>query len=107
MHERMESPPITLATQDHNTSTASPARNRYGSGRDVLTSELQRAVPCHMENIRFKPLPDAAEPVDNSPDPSSHGDGNSRHDLDRRLDEALMETFPASDPVSVIVCGRS
>ena len=30
--------------------------------------------------------------------------GNSREDLDRRLDEALMETFPASDPVSVIVC---
>jgi hypothetical protein len=33
------------------------------------------------------------------------GHGNSKEDLDRRLDEALMETFPASDPVSVIVCG--
>ena len=35
------------------------------------------------------------------------GHDNSWDDLDRRLDEALMETFPASDPVSVIVCGRS
>jgi hypothetical protein len=33
------------------------------------------------------------------------GHGNSWEDLDRRLDEALMETFPASDPVSIIVCG--
>jgi hypothetical protein len=37
----------------------------------------------------------------------SHGwPGNSPADLDRRLDEALMETFPASDPVSVVLCGR-
>jgi hypothetical protein len=29
---------------------------------------------------------------------------NSMADLDRRLDMALEETFPASDPVSVICC---
>ncbi len=28
---------------------------------------------------------------------------NSRESLDRRLDQALEETFPASDPVSVVV----
>ena len=28
---------------------------------------------------------------------------NSQEDLDRRLDQRLKETFPASDPVSVIV----
>jgi len=107
MHEHMETPTITLTTQDHSSSTTSATPNRYGSGHDFLMSEFQRAVLCRMENVRFKPLPDATEPVGNSPDPSSHGDGNSRDDLDRRLDEALMETFPASDPVSIIVCGRS
>lgn len=28
---------------------------------------------------------------------------NSKGELDRRLDEALKETFPASDPVSIVV----
>ena len=30
---------------------------------------------------------------------------NSRESLDRRLDAALEETFPASDPISIIVSG--
>jgi transcription elongation GreA/GreB family factor len=60
-----------------------------------------------VEDVRFRLLPDEAEPARGAPDQSGIGDGNSRDDLDRRLDEALMETFPASDPVSVIVCGRS
>jgi hypothetical protein len=29
---------------------------------------------------------------------------NSQAELDRRLDQALEETFPASDPVSVTIC---
>jgi hypothetical protein len=29
---------------------------------------------------------------------------NSRAELDRRLDNALEETFPASDPISIMVC---
>jgi hypothetical protein len=29
---------------------------------------------------------------------------NSQTELDRRLDQALEETFPASDPVSVMIC---
>jgi hypothetical protein len=28
---------------------------------------------------------------------------NSKHELDRRLDQALEETFPASDPVSIVI----
>ena len=28
---------------------------------------------------------------------------NSKQELDRRLDQALEETFPASDPVSIII----
>jgi hypothetical protein len=32
---------------------------------------------------------------------------NSKRDLDRRLDLALEETFPASDPVSVIIASNS
>jgi hypothetical protein len=34
--------------------------------------------------------------------PSLRGD-NSRRELDRRLDQGLEETFPASDPVSVLI----
>jgi hypothetical protein len=41
-------------------------------------------------------------------DDPSHRDSfhaqNSKQELDRRLDQALEETFPASDPVSVVIC---
>ncbi|MEZ0168009.1 GreA/GreB family elongation factor [Microvirga sp. TS319] len=57
-----------------------------------------------VEDVRFRLLPDDAEGASKAPDRSGNGDDNSRADLDRRLDDALMETFPASDPVSVIVC---
>lgn len=30
---------------------------------------------------------------------------NSQRELDRRLDQALEETFPASDPVSIVISG--
>jgi transcription elongation GreA/GreB family factor len=60
-----------------------------------------------VEEVRFRLVPDEAEPARGAPDQSGIGDGNSSDDLDRRLDEALLETFPASDPVSVILCGRS
>jgi hypothetical protein len=32
---------------------------------------------------------------------------NLKHDLDRKLDEALEDTFPASDAVSIIMCAPS
>ncbi|WP_262268902.1 GreA/GreB family elongation factor [Microvirga yunnanensis] len=60
-----------------------------------------------VEDVQFMLVPDEPEAARRSPDRSGLGDGNSRDDLDRRLDEALMETFPASDPVSVVICGRS
>jgi regulator of nucleoside diphosphate kinase len=66
--------------------------------------------PVHevvVEDVQFRLLPDEAEPAWNAPDPTGERHDNSWDDLDRRLDEALMETFPASDPVSVIICGRS
>jgi hypothetical protein len=31
---------------------------------------------------------------------------NSKRELDRRLDLALEETFPASDPVSIIIASN-
>lgn len=31
-------------------------------------------------------------------------DLNSKLDLDRRLDQALKETFPASDSMAIIIC---
>ena len=44
--------------------------------------------------------PEAKRP---GPDRSLRNDENSNRDLDRRLDEALTETFPASDPISVMI----
>jgi len=29
---------------------------------------------------------------------------NSAAELDRRLDQALKETFPASDPIAIFIC---
>jgi hypothetical protein len=29
---------------------------------------------------------------------------NSKAEVDRRLDQALEQTFPASDPISVMIC---
>ena len=63
--------------------------------------------PVHevvVEDVRFRLLPDATEPAANAPDQSGNEDGNTSEDLERRLDDALMETFPASDPISVIIC---
>jgi hypothetical protein len=34
---------------------------------------------------------------------ASTGDSNSKRELDRRLDQALADTFPASDPVSIMI----
>jgi hypothetical protein len=77
---------------------------------DRMPFRTGRDGPWHevvVEDVRFRLLPDEAGAARGAPDPSGDGDGNSSDDLDRRLDEALMETFPASDPVSVILCGRS
>jgi transcription elongation GreA/GreB family factor len=77
---------------------------------DRMPFRTSRNGPVHevvVEDVQFRLLPDEARPAVSAPDRSGNGHDNSRDDLDRRLDEALMETFPASDPVSVIVCGRS
>ena len=80
---------------------------RVGDRMPFRTSRDGPIQEVVVEDVRFRLLPDDALPVHGSPDQSGDGNGNSRDDLERRLDEALMETFPASDPVSVIVCGRS
>jgi regulator of nucleoside diphosphate kinase len=77
---------------------------------DRMPFRTSRDGPLHevvVEDVQFRLLPDEAEPAWNAPDPSGERHDNAWDDLDRRLDDALMETFPASDPVSVIVCGRS
>ena len=38
---------------------------------------------------------------------ASAGDSNSKRALDRRLDEALKDTFPASDAVSIVISVRN
>jgi hypothetical protein len=37
------------------------------------------------------------------PNPASTEDSNSKLELDRRLDEALKDTFPASDAISLVI----
>jgi regulator of nucleoside diphosphate kinase len=77
---------------------------------DRMPFRTSRDGPVHevvVEDVRFRLMPDDVQPARDVPDPLRNRDGNGRDDLDRRLDEALMDTFPASDPVSVIVCGRS
>ena len=75
---------------------------------DRMPFRTSRDGPVHevvVEDVRFRLLPDEAEAARIGTDQSGNGHGNSRDDLDRRLDEALMETFPVSDPVSVMICG--
>ena len=77
---------------------------------DRMPFRARQDGPLHevlVEDVQFRLLADEVHPDDTASDTSGDGHDNSREDLDRRLDEALLETFPASDPVSVIVCGRS
>ncbi|WP_457090709.1 GreA/GreB family elongation factor [Microvirga sp. P5_D2] len=80
---------------------------RVGDRMPFRTSRDGPVQEVVVEDVRFRLLPDEADPARGAPHRSGNGDNNSRDDLDRRLDDALMETFPASDPVSIIVCGRS
>lgn len=68
-----------------------------------MNTELIMSHETAVEDVAFRYLADESEPNRNGPDSSGEGPEDTRGDLDRRLDEALMETFPASDPVSVIV----
>ena len=38
-----------------------------------------------------------------SPAADRSNESNSKHELDRRLDQALEDTFPASDPVAILI----
>jgi hypothetical protein len=38
-----------------------------------------------------------------SPAAARSDDSNAKRELDRRLDQALEDTFPASDPVAILV----
>ncbi|MBB3019162.1 transcription elongation GreA/GreB family factor [Microvirga lupini] len=77
---------------------------------DRMPFQTSRDGPVHevvVENVQFRLLSDEVQLARVTTDHPDNADGNSWNDLDRRLDEALIETFPASDPVSVIICGRS
>jgi transcription elongation GreA/GreB family factor len=80
---------------------------RVGDRMTFRTSRDGRVHEVVVEDVRFRLLPDEGQPARDAPDQIGNADGNSRDNLDRRLDEALMETFPASDPISVVVCGQS
>jgi hypothetical protein len=69
---------------------------------DLMERNIEQSHVTTTYRNDHRPAPAAARDVR---DRSDSGRGNSWEDLDRRLDEALTETFPASDPVSVIVSG--
>ena len=58
-------------------------------------------------STRFSPLPDDRKFAQVITDSPSKANDNTMNELDRRLDEALKETFPASDPVAVMICRKS
>jgi hypothetical protein len=68
-----------------------------------LDSQKENAMP-HLTKFTDQQRTNTAIRVDDiyfhrdsTPDP------NSNQELDRRLDQALQETFPASDPVAIII----
>jgi hypothetical protein len=36
--------------------------------------------------------------------PASVRNQNTKSELERRLDQDLLETFPASDPIAIMIC---
>jgi hypothetical protein len=53
--------------------------------------------------ISSQPTPDGAEPKSAECPPDNKLPENSQENLDARLDHAIEETFPTSDPVSVTI----
>jgi hypothetical protein len=53
--------------------------------------------------ISSQPTPDGAEPKSAECPPDNKLPENSQENLDTRLDHAIEETFPTSDPVSVTI----
>ncbi|MDF2809623.1 MAG: transcription elongation factor GreAB [Microvirga sp.] len=70
------------------------------SGDWMPFSARPNEVPLEVMVEDVASLPSGGEPERGEP---LSGGENSMHNLDRRLDDALAETFPASDPVSVSI----
>ena len=60
----------------------------------MMTKIEDRLSREHLATLRHRPAGAGNEIV---------VDPNSKRELDRRLDEALKETFPASDPISIVI----
>ncbi|HEX5958740.1 MAG TPA: GreA/GreB family elongation factor [Hyphomicrobiaceae bacterium] len=92
--------PLGTALLGLGTGDRMPFRTSDGEQHQVL-----------VERVVFTPLACAAPRTLLTARPPQAGDAsaatapleNSRESLDRRLDAALEETFPASDPVSIVV----
>lgn len=96
-----------IATHDYNHLISVAAMGRHQRRMPFRTDRHGTWREVAVEHVQFRCLSDEAEPAGNAPVPPGNGHDNSREGLDRRLDDALTETFPASDPVSVIICARS
>lgn len=82
---------------------------RVGDRMPFRTSDGQQHEVL-VEDVGFRPLagvvpyPSCPPRAGNAVSPAvTTAPENSRESLDRRLDSALEETFPASDPISVVV----
>lgn len=71
---------------------------------------VRHPADCVEDPVHLTPLltsvgveqPDADRSLDRDRPPERDAARDSKEELDRKLDRALEETFPASDPVSIV-----
>jgi hypothetical protein len=71
----------------------------YRPGRSAMTSGRRRTKRRVLRCDQYNPV--------RGSDPAEVNRAslrNSKPDLERRLDQTLLETFPASDSMAIIIC---
>ena len=81
---------------------------RVLSHKSLRNSRLNRREESPMTKLKMCPIGEQHNSVQRSDRVeearSSLRDQNSKSQLDRRLDQALVETFPASDSIAIMIC---
>jgi hypothetical protein len=76
--------------------------------RKIAAADLDGREEKPMAELRMHTIRDQYNPVQKSEPVDLTGTSlrhqNSKSELDRRLDQALAATFPASDSIAIIIC---